>query len=91
MVDIFDSREYVGKCTFCPLGDASARGVVKVTRMEKVSRDEGSLGEEFIVTRNERVTRYQCGLGDIGKDCIIPILYKKSTLKSVGIVDIPIG
>jgi|SRR3989344_7264623 len=73
------SCEYVGKYLFCPLGEASKRGVVRVTRNEMVARRiDGKYDfREIRKTRMENVTSYECGLGDIGKECIIPILYER--------------
>lgn len=53
----------VGKCLFCPLGDADKRGVLCTS---KIYRTDTSYSE----------VSYSCNLGKIGKGCSIPELYQ---------------
>ena len=59
-----ETRRYIGKCLFCPLGDQSQRGVLQV--------------QVITTIKTNRDINYACALGDVGRDCIIPALFKRA-------------
>ncbi len=62
----------VGKCLFCPLADdAEKREILRATRTEPAYIGFEHKGPRIIVI-------HQCGLGEIGKDCVLPKLYQLS-------------
>ncbi|MEK6898465.1 MAG: hypothetical protein AABW79_00015 [Nanoarchaeota archaeon] len=65
------AEKIFGKCVFCNLGDAEKRNVV-----EKTFVVPPMLGYEDRGSSNRM--EYSCGLGDIGKDCVIPRIVQMS-------------
>ncbi|MEK6846854.1 MAG: hypothetical protein AABY16_01660 [Nanoarchaeota archaeon] len=61
-----ENSRYVGRCLFCHLGDESKRGVLESTTTTKTLFE--NVGEK----------RYSCALGEVGKDCIIPEIFKRA-------------
>ena len=65
-------REYVGKCPFCNIKGThtNTEGVLEIKVEVPLSeRDRINASD----TRTEK--KYQCALGRIGEDCIMPKLY----------------
>ena len=71
MTDTTEEKTCVGKCLFCPLGDADKRGVTEIMRF----KHKGLMG----LQRELENLYYVCSLGEIGKDCIIPKIYRRPT------------
>jgi hypothetical protein len=77
-----ESRESAGDCLFCNFqGCAGKKEVVCV-----ITEHPPLLGYENRGPRSE--IRYECGLGDIGKNCVIPKIYQLASNGSqVGLRD----
>lgn len=67
------SRTSAGKCLFCQLGDDSEkREVVRV----KITRQEPTLDRFGASQQRRTYVNYECGLGELGKDCTLPVVYQ---------------
>jgi hypothetical protein len=65
--------KYAGKCVFCPLGEEAKRGVVEIEEEYDASHLIGTtLHSKYY---GKKIYKYQCGLGEEGKECIIPQIY----------------
>ena len=70
MSNFEEEKRCVGKCVFCPLGDADKRGVIETLKF----RLSGPLN----LRRELEDKKYECSLGEIGKECIVPEIYGNS-------------
>lgn len=64
-----EERECAGKCLFCTIGDAVKREVVRVAQTTTSSTYTAPFP-----TKRVKVN-FECGLGEIGAECIIPKNY----------------
>ncbi len=64
---------YIGKCIFCPLGEESKRGVLETIEEYDASALKGT--PFYWKNKGKKIHKYQCNLGEEGKECIIPQIY----------------
>lgn len=64
-------RNIVGRCLFCPLGKESERGVARISKEGKPILGHSSYENR----RPIEIITYECALGEIGKECVIPRIY----------------
>jgi len=81
-----ENQVRVSSCPFCNLasrlGKEDDAGVIEVMGEEPMDLPSADMGMNYILQYQMRegrqeVRTYSCGIGEEGKDCIIPKLYRQ--------------